>query len=368
MGRRRGKQSSNSSSSKTPSSSYYIGYVEDDESIEAIEKKFEALAKIEKEFREARDEPEEGSAVPDEIEPKEEGTPSNQDGLSEEHLQRIFQDTSSFTVESALDNNEGLFEQQQGYEDVFLDEYEDEYDLSEDEFWDDQPRKKKGKNKRTGGGDRQQIARPQSQLLMGVPGSFGNIIALKKRRKIDPNQLVYCRFPMSPLPLSWALPIETTATETYDHSEYIYKEVKDVTKFNFPSLGKDFEGVYVDPPWHSGFKPASLKKLKIENVVTSGLLFIWVEKEYIPDILEIYKDKFVYVENITWVTLTVGNRAYVEKSTYLGKAKKIVLVLRRTSKQSKAFQLKHQRNPDTVFDTCRWKDGRKGEYENCSLF
>jgi len=100
--------------------------VEDDESIEAIEKKFEALAKIEKEFREARDEPEEGSAVPDEIEPKEEGTPSNQDGLSEEHLQRIFQDTSSFTVESALDNNEGLFEQQQGYEDVFLDEYEDE--------------------------------------------------------------------------------------------------------------------------------------------------------------------------------------------------------------------------------------------------
>mmetsp|Transcript_44549 Transcript_44549/g.115853 ORF Transcript_44549/g.115853 Transcript_44549/m.115853 type:complete len:127 (-) Transcript_44549:1278-1658(-) len=126
MGRRRGKQSSNSSSSKTPSSSYYIGYVEDDESIEAIEKKFEALAKIEKEFREARDEPEEGSAVPDEIEPKEEGTPSNQDGLSEEHLQRIFQDTSSFTVESALDNNEGLFEQQQGYEDVFLDEYEDE--------------------------------------------------------------------------------------------------------------------------------------------------------------------------------------------------------------------------------------------------
>lgn len=79
----------------------------------------------------------------------------------------------------------------------------------------------------------------------------------------------------------------------------------------------------------------------------------------IAQILEVFDKHFVYVENITWVTVTVDNRPAVEENKYLGKAKKIVLVLRKVGQGAYPLQLKHQRNPDVVFDLCRWKDGDK---------
>lgn len=101
---------------------FYIGYVEDDETIEAIEKKFEALERIEKETKETKSNEKETAE-----EGEEEASASVEtDGFSADVLQRIFQDTSSFTVASVLDNNEGLFENARRDEGDFFDDDEDE--------------------------------------------------------------------------------------------------------------------------------------------------------------------------------------------------------------------------------------------------
>jgi hypothetical protein len=41
-----------------------------------------------------------------------------------------------------------------------------------------------------------------------------------------------------------------------------------------------------------------------KSVMTDGILFIWVEKEYIMDVVEfLEKQEFFYVENMCWVML-----------------------------------------------------------------
>ena len=89
-----------------------------------------------------------------------------------------------------------------------------------------------------------------------------------------------------------------------------------------------------------------------------GLLFIWVEKEYISDIIKCLEDQdFFYVENVCYVMLDQTKKADVdatreiditdsyiyENDKYLRKTKKTLLIFRRVS-QKKAkctLELRH---------------------------
>jgi hypothetical protein len=56
------------------------------------------------------------------------------------------------------------------------------------------------------------------------------------------------------------------------------------------------------------FKGISMKEFKElvipKQVMTDGILFIWVEKEYIMDVVRFLEDQeFYYVENMCWVML-----------------------------------------------------------------
>lgn len=77
-----------------------------------------------------------------------------------------------------------------------------------------------------------------------------------------------------------------------------------------------------------------------------GLLFIWVEKEIISQIIKhLESQEFYYVENVCYVMLDQNlksvidterkidiSRSFVrEKSTYLNKSKKTLLIFRRMS-------------------------------------
>lgn len=94
---------------------HYVGYVEDEESVEAIMKKFEELDRIQKEFSsisvtanpsnnsEGKDSEMDSADTPridEAVEPPQ--------GLTEAQLQEVFKQTSSFTVRSAMMNSDDM--------------------------------------------------------------------------------------------------------------------------------------------------------------------------------------------------------------------------------------------------------------------
>ena len=80
-----------------PSASHYVGYVEDDESVDAIMKKFEELERIQRQSR-----PSLSSALPSDADhAMQENTvdgPISNNGLTDEQLEEVFKHTSAFTI------------------------------------------------------------------------------------------------------------------------------------------------------------------------------------------------------------------------------------------------------------------------------
>jgi hypothetical protein len=73
-----------------------VGYVEDDESIDAIMKKFEELERIQEEI--AASNANETAHVPD---TNDKNSTFQENSLTQEQLEEVFRRTSSFTVKSA---------------------------------------------------------------------------------------------------------------------------------------------------------------------------------------------------------------------------------------------------------------------------
>ena len=82
-------------------------------------------------------------------------------------------------------------------------------------------------------------------------------------------------------------------------NECIYTE--DPTSFNFSSLGKTFNVIFINTPLN--YDCSNFRKLAIgRKVIPTGCVFVWADKENIPTILNIFEEKgFFYVENLVWV-------------------------------------------------------------------
>ena len=74
------------------SASWYLGYVEDGESVEMIEKKFEALEELNKQITTDGSAPLEGEC---------EGSDTNAPKLSEQQMEDMFKKTSYFSLQEA---------------------------------------------------------------------------------------------------------------------------------------------------------------------------------------------------------------------------------------------------------------------------
>src|SRR4051812_40892793 len=84
---------------------------------------------------------------------------------------------------------------------------------------------------------------------------------------------------------------------------------------------------------------------------------------------------FVYVENLVWVKQEVNNTLVTQPYKYFRRSKTSLLIFRTVSCSSlqqkvtemkgegNGLELRHQRNPDVVFDFVR-ED--KGEFYHCS--
>lgn len=137
-------------------------------------------------------------------------------------------------------------------------------------------------------------------------------------------------------------------------------------------LGTAFLGVLLNPPWGGALTPSHLAALQLEKLCPLGFVFVWVEKEVLSDVVDVFvKAQFVYVENLTWVHMAPNNRArpaqprrrtrpltplpqVVEgKTAFTGRSHRTLLIFRRDVRKfeaAKKIELRHQRNPDV--DIC----------------
>jgi len=119
--------------------------------------------------------------------------------------------------------------------------------------------------------------------------------------------------------------------------------------------------------------PEQFAKLKIsDKVIPKGLIFIWVPKELIPLVVKTMSHwGFLYVENLVWVKKSVNNKIVAQPYKYFSRSKESLLIFRKFCGASAAgasngnkkdwqLELRHQRNPDVVFDFVRKKGGPVG--------
>lgn len=88
----------------------------------------------------------------------------------------------------------------------------------------------------------------------------------------------------------------------------------------------------------------------MSKIVKAGFLFIWLEKEWLQRIVSIVaKWGFKYVENFCWIKKNINNQINRDEYKYFNKSKLSLLIFRKEGE----IELRHQRNPDCVFDFIR---------------
>ena len=235
-----------------PSASFYLGMVEDGETVEMIERKFARLAELEA-AKKAKQESE--GVTPQEGE---------SEGLSLEEQEQLFKETSTFTVSNvqreAMDDGAGLLDQDDyGWQMPSFD-IDDEDDLEQvrsymdldDDFWSDmyEERKSSRRRKKQGGGRRARAPRepraPKQETKSYVCDRRGHFVtALKRVSKRGADYIAYHRIPAKPLPLSWGRIIEPyrrPVDVTKHKKSQFYQKVPDMLKLSFPKIAKSSGG------------------------------------------------------------------------------------------------------------------------------
>ncbi|KAI8077251.1 uncharacterized protein B0P05DRAFT_544195 [Gilbertella persicaria] len=340
-------------------------------------KKFEELERIQKEFSSLQVEQ---TPVPEEIE--ENKTPDEvmiENELTQEQLEEVFKRTSAFTVKSATIDTSQVLDLdaldlwQIEHNDNSTNEIveEDEYYYVDDSFWEDEfsetlnnkrnrkrEPKQPGQTRRTGNMDRESIIAKYKFMQVQVQDRHGNYFTIKKKvSNVDPSLPTYVRIPARPISMSWANSIRPLSVPTVPKGSN-YHEVSHLLSTDLTQYGNDFSAVYIDPPFLlPGEEPSPGKisiddfaQLGVSNIVKAGFIFIWLEKEWLQKAVNIItKWGFKYVENFCWIKKNVNNQIATSPYTYFNKSKLSLLIFRKEGE----IELRHQRNPDCVFDFIR---------------
>lgn len=182
----------------------------------------------------------------------------------------------------------------------------------------------------------------------------------KPKRSVNPLAPVHLKIPFQiPIPRKLA---RTIAPFTgYNEFPFIPEDSHyfetDIISYDLTRIGKKFVGVLIDVPWYTEqsnpenyITEKMLYNLRIDRIVDDGMVFIWTEKEFISGCVKtLSRWGFSYVENLVWVKqnidYTVANQPYhvFNKST-------VTLLM---FKKGDKVNIRHQRNPDVVFDVVK---------------
>jgi hypothetical protein len=103
------------------------------------------------------------------------------------------------------------------------------------------------------------------------------------------------------------------------------KPKEPIYKVNLDNYAKNVEVILINPEWITGenLKKGKGRGVTVEefnqlnfskNLMIDGLVFVWVEKEIISDVIKYFETQdMVYVENVCWVMLDETKR----KGNYL---------------------------------------------------
>ncbi|DBB12314.1 TPA: hypothetical protein ACH3X3_006407 [Trebouxia sp. C0006] len=366
--------SSRAKVSAAPSAVHYVGYVEEDETPEAIMKKFEELDKV----MAARPGDASTSKAASDTEGEQvdqpEASSSAAIGLTDDQLMEVFKQTSIFNVKSALANNQNLMQNETAEDqehDFFSDSdisdtdewdylrgfWSDEEDMSYGDHW-----KKLKKLKSKGGQIRQcggSYAKPRQHIVTHYNATTQALIR-RKVKVIDKDALYHVKVP-HPLPLSWGRTVKpyepasvrqqpsaaaaAADTENVDSSNgqsvsTSYQEEEDLLDVDFKPFKQSFQAVLINPGWCgltascSDIDPGPrLAALPLPKLCPVGFVFIWAEKEHISTVVkQLYRWGFQYVENLTWVYMDANNTILTTPSDYAQKSHLTLFIFRKEGK------------------------------------
>jgi hypothetical protein len=195
---------------------------------------------------------------------------------------------------------------------------------------------------------------------------------------VDLDAPTIIKLPPNPIPSTWAHiihnPLKAIQKQLPSTTEILTKSISNRIWLQGLNLTNPVQGILMRPPFNDetfNIKHWSkfMQKL-LPTVMPDGYLFIWVEREELADVIRAAEKylSFKYVENLCWIRRDVGNRLMREstdrneKSGQPGlfyKSKMTLLILRRDP--NNRCKLRHQRNPDCIFDFVgpgRMPDGR----------
>jgi len=118
--------------------------------------------------------------------------------------------------------------------------------------------------------------------------------------------------------------------------------------------------------------PKQIESLSLPKLCPVGFIFVWVEKEVLDQVVDVLvRQKYVYVENLTWVLMTANNRVRPRApprtaaerapdvaglpqvvqgaAPFTGRSHRTLLIFRRDVREfpkGKEIELRHQRSPD----------------------
>ncbi|KAJ3007329.1 hypothetical protein HKX48_009188 [Thoreauomyces humboldtii] len=312
------------------SSSWYVGYAEDGESVEAIMQKFQELERMQVELAApvsstpttttsstlsipsttattttATSHPQSTNhPISDPLPPggARNGDPPTEDLMdvdeaipatefTQEQLEELFKRTSGFTVKQAalnldagdLDDMELWRMEMEGLEDGNeWGEEDDQFEDPDDEFWGEEARKQfstvkktirvaRIKPQRASTGSRLDreslIARYKVQQIQ-MQDRNGNFFVMKKRvAAVDPRLPTYVRIPPVPVPRAWVKIIEPYKPPRKEVVGCRYHK-GDILKFHLPSLGNRFQVVHMDPPLLLPNEPLTPGKITIDELAS----------------------------------------------------------------------------------------------------
>jgi len=120
-----------------------------------------------------------------------------------------------------------------------------------------------------------------------------------------------------------------------------YEETENVLDLNLTTYGTDFQAIYMDPPLlRAGETPGpnkitmeQLSTLNIGAILPKGFLFVWIEKEFLPDIVHLAEKTWGmrYVENFCWIKRLPNNQIAREPSPYFNSSKLSLLIFRKVT-------------------------------------
>ena len=278
-------------------------------------------------------------------------------------------------------NNEFKFKEQPETDELY--EQQEDYEYNSEDFeslasssssWsdteDEQYLKKNKKNNLV------TTAKSKSVNIINSTSNNNNNITNRPKayapKFVDIDAPTLIKIPPNPIPVTWAHLI-------HNPLKYLEKGGEGCTEIltssilgenwdwlNGSNLKCPIQGIYMRPPFNEEFTPQHWAKFMqkiLPVVMEGGYLFIWVEREELADVIRV-ADRFLsfkYVENLCWIRRSLGNRLLREngKTALFCKSKLTLLILRRDPKNQ--CKLRHQRNPDCIFDFVgpgRMPDGR----------